>query len=187
MTLTNISNNQTDGTATASLRAKFMGSGATAADVSFRPEQAGPALDLAVRIEDTSMPAMNDLLRAYGNFDVVEGRFAFYTELKVKDGAISGYVKPLFKDLTVYDPTQDAHKPTLQKVYEAVVGGVSKVLQNRSRGEVATRADISGRLDDPKVSPLEIVGRLLQNAFFKAILPGLDVEGRTKARRAAGT
>jgi hypothetical protein len=34
--------------------------------------------------------------------------------------------------------------------------------------------DISGRIDQPQVSPVEAAGRLFQNAFFKAILPGFE-------------
>jgi len=47
---------------------------------------------------------------------------------------------------------------------------------NMPGAEVATRADVSGRLDDPKVSTVQVVVRLIQNAFFKAILPGLEHE-----------
>ena len=56
---------------------------------------------------------MNDLLRAYGNFDVTAGFFSFYTELHVKDNAISGYVKPLFRDMKVYDKRKDKEKSAL--------------------------------------------------------------------------
>jgi len=52
------------------------------------------------------MPVLNDLWRAYGNFDVVGGLFSLYTELKVKNGEVSGYVKPLFKDIHAYDSTK---------------------------------------------------------------------------------
>ena len=63
-----------------------------------------------------------------------------------------------------------------------VVGGVGKLRKNRPREEVATRADISGRLDNPNVKPTEVIVHLIQNAFFKAILPGLQRE--TKRPRA---
>jgi hypothetical protein len=91
-------------------------------------------------------------------------------------------VKPLFKDITVYDPEKDKDKSFSHKMYERVVGGVAKLLRNRPREEVATRADISGRLDNPNVKPSEVIIRLIQNAFFKAILPGLERE--TKRTRA---
>jgi Domain of Unknown Function (DUF748) len=176
VTLTNLSNQTTDGVATAKLQGKFMGSGSALVDAKFHTEKSGPAFELSVRITDVSMPAMNELFRAYGNFDVAAGEFSFFSEMAVRDGAITGYVKPLFKDMVVYDQEKDKDKTFTHKVYERVVGGVAKLLKNRPREEVATRADISGRLDNPNVKPMEVIVHLIQNAFFKAILPGLQRE-----------
>jgi hypothetical protein len=41
---------------------------------------------------------------------------------------------------------------------------------------VATQADISGKVADPESSTWEVVARLIQNAFFQAILPGFERE-----------
>jgi hypothetical protein len=103
----------------------------------------------------------------------------------VHDGAITGYVKPFFKGMVVYDPEQDKHKTFARKMYEKVVGGVGRVLENRPREEVGTKADVSGRLDNPRVSNLEVIVKLIQNAFFKAILPGFDRETSRAGRHAA--
>jgi hypothetical protein len=66
----------------------------------------------------------------------------------------------------------------MRKVYEGVVGGVSRVLQNRPRDEVATRVELSGRLDKPDAGIIETAVGLVQNAFFKAILPGFEAQIR---------
>jgi hypothetical protein len=137
---------------------------------------------MAVQIDEADLRTMNDLLRAHGKFDVSAGRFSLYTELHAKNRQITGYVKPLFQDMQVYDPSQDRDKGVLRKAYEAVVGQVSKVLQNRPRDEVATKVDISGRLDNPNASIIDTVVGLVQNAFFKAILPGFDAEARRSRR-----
>jgi hypothetical protein len=123
---------------------------------------------------------MNDLLRAHGNFDVTAGRFSMYTEISVRDRRMSGYVKPLFQDMTVYDARQDRDKNVLRKVYEGVVGGISRVLQNRPRDEVATRIELSGPLDKPNAGIIETIVGLVQNAFFKAILPGFEARVRRR-------
>ncbi len=65
------------------------------------------------------MTRMNDLFRAYGRFDVSAGRFFLYSELDAKDGLVTGYVKPLFKDLKVYDKGQDKSKPLVGKCTSA--------------------------------------------------------------------
>lgn len=67
-------------------------------------------------------------------------------------------------------------------MYEHVVGGVAKVLKNRKREEVATKAGVVGRTDNPKVSTLGALGGIVENAFFKAILPGFDAESARTGR-----
>jgi hypothetical protein len=174
--LMNLSNHETEGPAVAKVNGKFMGTGTAAAAATFEAEKSGPAFDVDVRIEDVSVPTLNDLLRAYGRFDAADGRFSFYSELSAKNGVITGYVKPLFKDMKIYSGEQEEGKPVLRKMYEGVVGGVAKLLENRRREQVATKAEVSGRIDNPNVSAVDVVIRLVQNAFFKAILPGFDVE-----------
>jgi len=56
------------------------------------------------------------------------------------------------------------------------------VLQNRPRDEVATRVEISGRLDNPNTSLVATIVGLVENAFFKAILPGFDAQLRRAHR-----
>ena len=101
----------------------------------------------------------------------------------MKDNRIEGYVKPLFSNLNVYDPAQDRDKSLARKLYEKVVEGASKVLKNAPRKEVATMATISGPVEDTKANTIEVVIKLLQNAFFKAILPGFDEQVRLAGRR----
>jgi hypothetical protein len=169
------SNGFTAGPARVRLQGKFMGAGQASADATFRADAKGPDFDLKGQIENTPMQTMNDLFRSYGKFDVVSGTFSFYTELKVANGRIDGYVKPLFRDMKVYDKRQDAEKSVFRKLYEKLVGGVASLLENR-REEVATQADISGPVENPNSSTWQVIGRLIQNAFFRAILPGFDEE-----------
>jgi hypothetical protein len=176
--LENVSNRLFEGIAYIKLTGKFMGSGLTQATGAFRPETKSPDFDLHVRMVKAKMEALNDLLRAHGQFDVAHGLFAVFTEMKVKDGRIDGYVKPLFKDVDVYNPDQDRDKGLVQKVYEGVIGGVMGMLKNTSRDEVATTADVSGPVKNPQASTWNVVVKLIQNAFFKAILPGFEKEGK---------
>lgn len=176
LTVTNLSSGFREGAAKARLTGKFMGSGAARANATFREPSSGPNFDFNIAIEGASLPAMNDLLRSYGKLDVVKGTFSVYSEIKIKDQQIVGYVKPLIKDVDVYDSKQDKKKPVLKKIYEKIVGGLSHVLENKPRDEVATVVDISGPIEDPNASIWETVVRLVSNAFVKAILPGFDRE-----------
>jgi hypothetical protein len=176
ITATNFSNGLKAGPASVHVAGKFMGTGSTDAKATFRPSSKGPDFDVAVSIRDTDMQGMNDLLRAYGRFDVTAGLFSFFCELHVRNGAVDGYVKPLFRDMKVYDARQDAEKSLFHKLYEKLVGGVAKLLENRPRSEVATMTRIQGPIDSPKTDTLQVIIRLIENAFFHAILPGFDAE-----------
>ncbi len=171
----NFSNGFVEGPAKASLRGQFVGAGDLAAVAEFRPEQQGSDFDLDLRIEGTPMTRLNDLLRAHGRFDVSAGTFSLYTEMRVQNGVIAGYVKPHFKDMDILDVKTD--RGFFAKVYEGVVGGIATLLKNE-RSEVVTQTDLSGRVDDPKTSTLQIIGNLLRNAFLEAILPGFDRESK---------
>ena len=197
LTVKNFSNHFSEGPATARATGKFMGTGKTVLAATFRPEDQGPHFDLDVKIDDTDMRTMNDMLRAYGKFDVARGLFSFYSELEVKNRAVNGYVKPLFRELQIYDRRKDAEKSAFRKLYLKLIGGVSRLLENRTpRKEVATKATIHAELGSPtRVNTWETLGNLVRNAFFRAILPGFDAEirgggkgekGRQVSGRAAG-
>ena len=174
MYLENWSNQLSEGTAIVRLRGMFMGSGATQIDGAFRPETKSPDFDLNLRIWKTQVKSMNDLLRAHGGMDVVSGVFSVFTQMTVKNGSIDGYLKPLFKDVEAYDPAQDRDKGLLKKIYEKLINAASTVLKNTPRGEVATKADLSGPVDNPQMSTWETVVTLIRNAFFEAVLPGFE-------------
>lgn len=180
--VTNFSNQLADGVMVVKISGKFMGSGQTVVGATFRPETDGPDFALAASIENTDMQTMNPILRAHGKFDVVHGFFSVYTELRVQNGTVRGYAKPLFKEMDVYDPHQDRDKNLFQKIYEGLIGGVSQVLENVPRQEVATKVDISGRLEDPQASTWQVLVNLMQNAIFKAILPGFESGVRNSRR-----
>jgi hypothetical protein len=107
------------------------------------------------------------------------GTFSFYSQLDVANGRIDGYIKPLFADVHVYDRRQDSEKAVFQQLYEALVGGVAGLLENRNQ-QIATEASVTGQASSPEMSTWEVILNLVRNAFFKAILPGFD-----KAVRAA--
>jgi hypothetical protein len=177
LTLTNFTNQRDQGYGKAHLTGRFMNSGAMVADAAFLPEVKGPDFSLDAKIENTDLRLMNDMLRAHGGFDVVSGVMSVYSEIRVRNNHVEGYVKPLFKDLHAYDQEQDKDKTFVQKLKERAIDVVGKVLKNRPRQEVATKAEFSGPLDSPTTDTWQALAGLVQNAFFKAILPGLDREG----------
>lgn len=179
--LDHISNQFSEGTGIVKLTGAFMGTGDTVIIGTFRPETTSPDFDLNIKIERTQMRAMNNLLRAYGNFDVTAGLFSVYSELRVKRGRVEGYIKPLFRDMQVYDARQDQEKSFFHKLYEGLVGDIAALLENQPREEVATKTDLSGPLKNPQTSTWQTVANLVKNAFFKAILPGFEKNIRSQS------
>jgi uncharacterized protein DUF748 len=153
---------------------RFMGSGTARARARFREQPSGPFLDLDAAIENASLTSINDLLRSFVHFDVAAGTFSVYTQMKIENGRISGYVKPLFQHVQVYDPRQDQKKSLGQKIKEKLANVAAKVLTNRQHHDVATVADLGGRVDQPHTSIWQIAWRAIGNAFVKAILPGFE-------------
>jgi hypothetical protein len=176
VTVRNFSNQKKAAPGKAQLKGAFMGSGTMKLDATFQPTDARADFATKLEIKDVDMTAMNDVLRARGGFDVASGHFSMYSELDVRGGKVDGYVKPIFSDLDVYDRRQDSNKNIFRQAYEGIVGGIGSLLENRPRDEVATVTDLSGRIDNPETSTFEIILGLLQNAFVRAILPGLERE-----------
>ena len=106
----------------------------------------------------------------------------FHSELTIKGDTVNGYVKPLFKGMKVYDRRPDSEKSLFHKFYVGLVDGISKLIENRPREELATKADISGTIGSPKTSNWQIVINLIQNAFIKSILPGFE-KGVSKSKK----
>jgi len=176
MTLKNFSNQFVEGPASLELRGKFMGSGETKVTGTFRPETKAPDFSVNIAIENTDMVAGTDLFRAYGKFDIQGGLMSFYSEMHVKGDRVEGYVKPLFKNMQVTDRRSDEEKSLFHKLYVGVVKGAAKLLENRPREQVATVTDISGPLSSPHADIVQVIIKLLQNAFIRAILPGFERE-----------
>jgi hypothetical protein len=176
MVMTNLSNRFSQGKADAHMTGKFMGNGPTAATASFRPETKGPDFDMKVAVRNTQLVSMNDLVRAYGNFDISGGQFSLDLDVHIKEGRILGEIKPFFKDMEVFDGRKESEKRLFHSLYVTFVGAIAKFLEDPETDTVATRAIISGTVKEPKISSWQVIGNLVKNAFFHAILPGIEEE-----------
>ncbi|MBP7149397.1 MAG: DUF748 domain-containing protein [Acidobacteria bacterium] len=184
--LNNVTNQLREGESKFAITGAFMGSGRAEVRGTMRPEKNGPDLSVRVALQGTDMRRLNDVFRAYSGMDVAAGQFSFFSELAVRDGRIDGYIKPLFKDVDVYNPAQDRHKSFFKRVYEGIVEGLAKLLDNPPREEVATVARVSGSVADPHASTFQVIVGLIQNAFFDAILPGFERQAGTVLKAGGG-
>lgn len=63
-----------------------------------------------------------------------------------------------------------------RKPYEGLVGSLATLRENTPREEVVTRTDVSDAVENPQTNTWQTVFNLVENAFFKSILPGFDKE-----------
>jgi hypothetical protein len=174
LALRNLSNHRNQGPANLALHGKFMGSGDSSVSGDFLASQHGPALNLKVAIQNTDLPTMNDILRAYGRFDVAAGQFSVFSDISTKDGEINGYVKPMFANLEVYNYQKDKNTGILHQAKELAIGGASRLFKNSSTQQVASEIDLKGKLTSPDISTWQALAQVLRNAFIEAIIPGFD-------------
>src|SRR5260370_40854337 len=128
----NLSNDFSAGSARINLTGNLMISGNSHMTAILPPSNNGPDLDFDLAAQDVDLTRLNDLLRAYGKFDVAAGQISVYLQMSMKNHYMTGYVKPLFTGMKVYDTQKYAKKPILHQAYELAIEGAAKVLKNRS-------------------------------------------------------
>jgi hypothetical protein len=134
-----------------------------------------PTFDMNTELKGTNLVLLNDFFKAYANLDVNKGTFGMYTEVAAKDGAFTGYVKPIVKGLDVYGP-EDKDDNIFRKFWEALAGGASELLENQPKDQFATKIPFEGKLDDPKANIWVTIANVIQNAFINAMQPSIDNE-----------
>jgi len=144
-------------------------------DMKIDPLQRLPQFDAKAELRDMDLTKINDFIKAYGNFDVSKGRFSVYTEAAANKGKITGYTKPIIKDIKVLNWKEDKEKgKPLQPIWEALVEGAAWLFKNKPKDQVATRAEFTGNISDPDFDIWEIIGQILRNAFIEALFPSLE-------------
>jgi hypothetical protein len=134
-----------------------------------------PTFQMGVKLVGLDVTQVNDLSRAYAQFDFERGFFDLVVELDAKEGSLEGYVKPLFRNVRVLDIAKDAKEDNvLEFFWESLVGIGAEVLKNQSRDQVGTVIPLRGSLDGPDTDILATVGNVLRNAFVRAYLPRFE-------------
>jgi hypothetical protein len=136
---------------------------------------------MAMRLLGLDVTKINDLALAYGKFDFKRGWFDLVVESDSKEGQITGYVKPLFRDLQVFSLGDDLkEKNVLVFFWQALVGSVASLFKNQSRDQFGTLIPFSG--DATRATTMDLLatlGNILRNAFVRAYLPRLESRGES--------
>lgn len=126
---------------------------------------------VSLRMTGVELTKLNDFSNAYGSFDFSKGTGDLVLEVEASDGQLNGYIKPLLRNVEVFNFRQDIEaqdKGFFRGLWEAVVGGTEEVLQNQRKDQFATRIDLSGSTHSADVSPFQAFLAILRNAFVQA-------------------
>lgn len=123
-----------------------------------------PDMDITAKLESIHLPAMNSYARAFAGIDFNSGNLNIYSDLTVKNGIVSGFVKPLATDIDLIDNTDDP----ISVLWESVVSVVMEIFTNQSKDQLATQVQLEGNLDDPQTNFWSTLNGILRNAFVKA-------------------
>jgi hydrogenase maturation factor HypF (carbamoyltransferase family) len=127
--------------------------------------------EFRLRARDLELKRMNDFASAYGKFDFNAGHGDVVIEAQAKKAQLTGYIKPLLRDVEVFNWQQDVenkNKSIFRSVWEALVGGTETVLKNQAKNQFATKVELSGSVHQQDISAFEAFLQILRNGFIQA-------------------
>jgi hypothetical protein len=137
------------------------------------PLAAQPHFELRVTLDRVNLPALNDLLRAYGKVDVSAGVMQLYLEMAAREGRFEGYVKPFFDGVDFKDLAPD-DKNLAEKIWEKIVSGAVALFKNKPRNQIATRIPFAGEFGSADVGLLATLRTMLRHGFIKPLPERLE-------------
>jgi uncharacterized protein YhdP len=123
---------------------------------------------LALEVKKVSLPALNDLMRAYAGIDVSRGQFEVFGQMAMQGGHYEGYVKP-FLERVDFNSVDDKRKDLGERIWKEIVVGVAELFKNRGTKQLATRMPFSGDANKMDVSTLATIVNGLRHGFVKAL------------------
>lgn len=142
-------------------------------DMKLDPWARYPTFDMDGELTGLELKTLNDFLKAYAKVDAEGGTFSLYTEMAGDNGSFKGYVKPILKDVRIFSPGKKNEGGFLESTWQALVGGVEEVLENKQKHQLATQIPLAGKFKNPSAGIWASVGNLLRNGFVRALSPSL--------------
>lgn len=174
--LTNIRNQTTPLVSTVQATAMMMDEAKFEYKMTLDPFAYRPTFHMAMRLLGLDVTKLNTLALAYGDFDFKRGWFDLVVQANANEGQLSGYVKPLFRDLKIFSLKQDLKEDTvLQFFWQALLGATTTVFKNQPRNQFGTLIPFASATSGATTTDiLATIGNVLRNAFIRAYLPRLQ-------------
>lgn len=169
--LTNVRNKKGRRDASLDASALLLGDAKVESRATFDPFSDFDDFQFRLRATGIELRKLNDFSSAYGKFDFNAGHGDLVIEAQAENGRLTGYIKPLLRDVDVFNWQQDVQekdKGFFRSVWEALVGATQTVLKNQPKNQFATRVELSGSVRKQDVSAFEAFLQILRNGFIQA-------------------
>ncbi|MFJ4444313.1 DUF748 domain-containing protein [Pseudomonas sp. NPDC089422] len=169
--LTNVRDKKGRRDASLDATALLLGDAKVESRATFDPFSDFDDFEFRLRTTGIELRRLNDFSSAYGKFDFNAGHGDLVIEAQADQGRLHGYIKPLLRDVDVFDWQQDVenrNKGTFRSVWEALVGASETVLKNQPKNQFATRVELSGSVHQQNISAFEAFLQILRNGFIQA-------------------
>ncbi|MDU9391401.1 DUF748 domain-containing protein [Pseudomonas sp. zfem002] len=169
--LTNVVDKQGRRDASFAGKALLPGDAPVESTATFDPLSDFEDFQFRLRATDLQLRRLNAFASAYGKFDFKAGHGDLVIEAQAVKGRLSGYIKPLLRDVEVFDWQQDVEnkdKTIFRSIWEALVGATETVLKNQPKNQFATRVELSGSVRQSDISAFEAFLQILRNGFIEA-------------------
>lgn len=151
--------------------ARLLGDARVESRATFDPFSDFDNFEFRLRATDIQLRRLNDFANAYGRFDFNAGHGDLVIEAQAREGRLHGYIKPLLRDVDVFNwqqDVQDKDKGFFRSVWEALVGASENVLKNQPKNQFATRVELRGSVHQRDISAFEAFLQILRNGFIQA-------------------
>src|SRR5690606_24841408 len=122
-----------------------------------------PDFDLDIKLENANLTAMNKFARSRAGVDFEAGDLSLFIEAAAKDGAVTGYVKPVARNVEMVDIEEDGD--IISVAWQSVVSVFAEIFKNHPEGQLATRIEIVGDLNDPDTDTWSAIVGIFRNTF----------------------
>lgn len=131
-----------------------------------------PDMNMNLTIEGMQLANANDAMRVYTNLDFDTGIFNLYSEMKMNDGQIDGYMKPVMDNVSII--SKNENEDFLNTAWEYIAGGIVEVFENQQADQLATRVPVSGSIKNVNSDRSAALWNILENAFVDAFRKSLE-------------
>ncbi|QCF25443.1 DUF748 domain-containing protein [Hydrocarboniclastica marina] len=163
--------------ATLTATADVMRNGSLDFTLEMDPYKEPPYFDFKGKLLNLEMTSIDDFIRVHTPIDLEAGSLDLVVELAARAGRLTGYIKPLLRNVEVFDWDEDVEEQgdnVLRIAWEGVVGGITELFENQPRDQVATRIPVDGDLSGPQPELFTSIINILRNAFVNAFEADLD-------------